>query len=95
MVEIGNKKFKNAEEFKEYAVDKMTDFLENIQELKGYTYPAEEESLFAYEEGISFYYTRRGSELVNNWIRRMNFIFEKYFPDDWGFEPECVYWKTF
>ena len=82
VVVIGKKSFKNADEFKDYCDDAMHDFLDNIQELNGYTYPADGDSLFEYEEGITFYYTKKGSELVHRWIKRMEAIFEKYFPDD-------------
>lgn len=59
VVVIGKKSFKNAEEFKDYADDMMHDFLDNIQDLNGYTYPADGDSLFEYEEGITFYYTKK------------------------------------
>ena len=92
---IGKKVFKNAEEFKDYANEAMNDFLENIQSFPQYIELSDEDSLFAYEEGIEFTYTRIGSDLVHRWIRRMEAIFEKYFPDDYGFEPRCTYYRTF
>ena len=95
VVVIGKKSFKNADEFKDYCDDAMHDFLDNIQEFNGYTYPADGDSLFEYEEGITFYYTKKGSELVHRWIKRMKAIFDKYFPDDYGFQPKCCYWKVF
>ena len=95
VVVIGKKSFKNADEFKDYCDDAMHDFLGNIQELNGYTYPAAGDSLFEYEEGITFYYTKKGSELVHRWIKRMEAIFDKYFPNDYGFQPKCCYWKVF
>ena len=70
-------------------------FLDHIQGLNGYTYPADGDSLFEYEEGITFYYTKKGIELVHRWIKRMEAIFDKYFPDDYGFQPKCCYWKVF
>lgn len=90
---IGKKSFKDANEFKEYCDDKMYEFLSNIQDMDEYTYPASENSLIEYEEGIQFYYTKSGSELVHRWIKRMESIFDRYFPNDYDFEPKCCYWK--
>ena len=95
VVFIGLKRFEDANEFKDYADDMMHDFLDNIEQLDGYTYPANGQSIYEQENGINFYYTKRGKELVNNWIRRMNLVFEKYFPNDYGFEPTCCYWRVF
>lgn len=92
---IGKKTFKNADEFKDYCNDVMFDFLDNIQDFDDYTYPANGESLFEHENGITFYYTEIGYKFVNRWIRRMESIFEKYFPDDFSFEPKCCYWVNF
>lgn len=95
VVIIGKLTFKDAEEFKDYADDKMHEFLSNIQDLNGYTRPPDEIGLFEYEEGITFYYTKKGSALVYRWIARMQKIFDQYFPYDYGFEPKCCYWKVF
>lgn len=81
VVVIGKKSFKNADEFQDYCDDAMHDFLDNIQELNGYTYPADGDSLFEYEEGITFYYTKKGSELVHRWIKRMEAILDKFKPE--------------
>lgn len=94
VVVIGNKLFQNADVFKDYADTKMHEFLEDIVDYGIYTEPAVGDfPLSEYEEGIEFYYTRKGSVLVNRWILKMQSIFDKYFPNDFGFEPRCCYWK--
>jgi len=93
---VGSKKFKNSEEFNDYASDKFTEFLENITNFSEYTYPADGNSLFEEEEGISFYYTNKGMVLVRRWKARMQKIFDKYFPESYPeFEVSSTYFKEF
>lgn len=96
-IKIGKKEFKNSNELNEWLSDSMSDFLENIQEYGIYTdtnsigdFPLTE-----YEEGISFYYTRKGMNLVDRWKCRMKKVYEKYVDYDDNFNPQCSMYKEF
>lgn len=84
---------KTSDDLNDILSDMLSDFLENITDYEQYTNPADGDSLFEYEEGIEFYYTDKGSALVERWHRRMKVIYDRYFDDD-NFNPQSTYYKT-
>lgn len=95
MVIINKKEFENSSDFMDFIENKMEYFLFYMESYDIYTTKAEGDSLFEYEEGISFYYTDKGQSLVDRWISRMSKIFYHYFPEETEFNPRCCYYKTY
>lgn len=94
-IKIGEKTFKNSDELNEWMSESMAIFLQNIQDYRIYT---ETDSigdfpLSEYENGISFYYTKKGMDLVDRWLKRMKKVYNKYVSCDDNFNPECCMYK--
>ena len=90
------KQFKDSEDFLFYLGDVLTEFLEDITSYPQYTYPATgERPLVEYEENITFYYTQKGMNLIDRWMKRMEKLFNKNFPYDTFEKPQSTYYKEF
>jgi len=95
MITIGKKVFKDSSEVNDYMSDLLDQFLNKIDSYKVYTEPARGDfPLHEYEEGISFYYTRKGMNLVDRWKRRMKIIYD-FYCDDNNFNPISTMYKEF
>lgn len=89
------KELKTSEDLNDYFSESLSNFLFNIQDYDIYTEKAVGNMpLLEHEEGIEWYYTQKGMQLIERWHKRMKVIYDKYF-DDSNFNPQSTYFKTF